>query len=60
MNTWVAIEWDDDVLEFRPLGLPYVIVTRELQGDQLVWHYPRLGEVRMDRICRVPESHLTP
>ncbi len=56
MNTWVAIEWQDEVLSFRPFGLPFVLVTRELQGDQLVWNYPRVGEVRMDRICRVPDA----
>lgn len=59
MNTWVAIEWDEGVLKFRPFGLPFVAVTRELQGDQLVWSYPQVGEVRMERICRVPESHRT-
>jgi hypothetical protein len=57
MNTWVAIEWRSGVMEFRPFGLPAVAVTRERQGDQLVWHYPGRGEVRMNRICRIPETH---
>lgn len=54
-NTWVSIEWVDGVLHFHPFGLPPSIVTRRLEGDELVWTYPRVeGEVRMRRICRVP------
>ena len=59
MNTWVAIEWEEGAMKFRPFGLPFVAVTRELQGDQLVWTYPGAGELRMNRICRVPEQHRT-
>ncbi len=56
VNTWVAIEWVGDVLHFHPFGLPITIVTRRLDGDELVWTYPGVeGEVRMKRICRVPE-----
>ncbi len=54
MNTWVAIEWRGPVLSFRPFGLPKVLVTRERKGEELVWSYPRVGEVRMKRICQVP------
>ena len=56
MNTWAAVDWRDQVLSFRPFGLSKVLVTRELQGDQLVWQYPRFGEVRMERRCRLPSS----
>lgn len=59
INTWVAIDWEDEVMEFHPFGLPYTIVTRQLHNDQLVWNYPRIGEVRMDRICQVPPAHAT-
>ncbi len=58
MNTWAAIEWKDEVLEFRPFGLPFVAVTRRMDGDQLLWKYPGAEELRMDRICRVPDTHL--
>jgi hypothetical protein len=54
MNTWVSIEWEDKVMKFHPFGLPLVIVTRERQGEQVVWHYPNYGEIRMERICAVP------
>jgi hypothetical protein len=58
-NTWVSIEWVDEVLHFHPFGLPYTIVTRRLDGDELLWTYPRFdGAVRMKRICRVPERLL--
>ena len=58
LNTWVSIEWQNDVLKFHPFGLPYAIVTRRLDGDQLVWTYPGKGEVRMERICSVPDQDL--
>ncbi len=58
-NTWVAIDWEDGVMKFHPFGLPYTIVTRELQSAQLVWNYPRIGEVRMERICEIPPTHAT-
>lgn len=57
MNTWVAIEWENGVMKFRPFGLPFVAATRLIQDEQLIWTYPGAGELRMDRICRVPESH---
>ena len=59
INTWVAIEWEDGVMKFRPLDLPFVVVTRQMQNDQLVWSYPGERELRMNRICRVPETHRT-
>ena len=59
LNTWVSIEWVDDVLHFHPFGLPFTIVTRRMEGDTLVWTYPRFdGEIRMRRICRVPDRLL--
>jgi hypothetical protein len=54
MRVRAAVSWNNGVMEFRPFSLPYVIVTRQMQGDQLVWQYPSLGAVRMERICRVP------
>lgn len=55
-NISAAISWQDGVMNFRPLGLPYIIVSRELQGDQLVWDYPGIGEVRMERVCSLAEA----
>ncbi len=58
-NTWVSIEWVDDVLHFHPFGLPYTLVTRRMRGHEVVWTYPRFdGELRMKRICRVPDQLL--
>lgn len=53
INTWAAIEWQDGVLNFRPFGGPVTLVTRQLVGDELVWHYPGRGENRMGRVCRI-------
>ena len=55
VNTFVAIDYQDGVMSFHPFGLPFTIVTRRMDGDELVWTYPRIeGEVRMRRICRLP------
>jgi hypothetical protein len=59
VNTFVSIEFREGVMEFSPFGLPYTIVTRRMDGDELVWTYPRIeGEVRMKRICELPERVL--
>jgi hypothetical protein len=59
MNTFVSIEFVDGVMAFHPLGLPYTLVTRRMEGEELVWTYPGVeGEVRMKRICRVPDEAL--
>jgi hypothetical protein len=55
VNTFVSIDWDAGVMNFHPFGLPLTIVTRRLEGDELVWTYPAVeGEIRMNRICRLP------
>ena len=59
VNTWVSIDWVDDVLNFHPFGLPYTIVTRRMEGDEVLRTYPRFdGELQMKRICRVPDRLL--
>lgn len=55
-NTFVAIEFEDGVMNFYLLGIPPPIVARWMEGDELVWTYPAIdGEVRMRRICELPE-----
>ncbi len=57
INTFVSIDYRDGVMRFHPFGLPFTIVTRRMDGDELVWTYPRIeGEVRMRRICRLPDA----
>jgi hypothetical protein len=57
INTFVSIEFVDGVMRFHPFGLPYTVVTRRMDGDELVWTYPAIeGEVRMRRICQLPEQ----
>ena len=55
MNTWVAIEWREDVLSFRPFGGPVVAVTRSLEDDELLWTYPGQPPMHLERICRVAQ-----
>ena len=56
VNTFVSIDYRDGVMNFHPFGLPYTIVTRRMEGEELVWTYPGIeGEVRMRRICQLPE-----
>ena len=53
----VSIDYQDGVMNLHPFGLPYIIVTRRMDGDDLVWTYPRIeGEVRMHRICQLPAA----
>jgi len=59
MNTFVSIDWDDGVMNFHPFGLPVTVVTRRMEGDELVWTYTAIeGEVRMKRICRLPADKI--
>lgn len=57
LNIFVAIGYEDGVMKFRPFGLPKTIVTRRMEGDELVWTYPMIdGDVRMKRICKLPQD----
>lgn len=60
INTYVSIDYDDEgVMNFHPFGLPYTVVTRRREGEELVWTYPGVdGDIRMKRICRLPEAAL--
>lgn len=51
-----AVRVEDSALKFRPYGLPFTLVTRQFDGDDLVWDYPSVGTVRMKRICRLPQD----
>ena len=43
MNTYVSIDYDENgVMNFHPFGLPYTIVTRRMEGEELVWTYPAI------------------
>jgi hypothetical protein len=56
INTYVSIDYDENgVMNFHPFGLPFTIVTRRMDDDELVWTYPAIeDEVRMKRICKLP------
>ena len=58
-NTFVSVDYSDGVMTYHPFGLPVTIVTRELDGDELIWNYPRIeDEIRMKRICKLPDDAL--
>lgn len=61
VNTLVSISFTKDgTMAFHPFGLPMTIVTRRMEGDTLIWTYPRVDEeVRMKRICRLPDGDLS-
>jgi len=60
LNTAVSIQFNEDgVMAFSPFGLPVSIVTRRMEGGTLVWTYPAIkGDVRMKRLCRLPDRYL--
>lgn len=61
INTYVSIDYDDEgTMNFHAFGLPFTIVTRRMEGDELVWTYPRIeGDIRMKRICKLPPEHVS-
>jgi hypothetical protein len=59
-RTSASMIWNDGVLDFHVFGWGPVVVTRYLDGDQLVWEYADGSVTRMDRICTLPESEQIP
>jgi len=53
IRTSATTEWKNGKLEFYALGGPKV-VSRYMQGDELLWDYPSFGTTRMKRICKLP------
>lgn len=51
---FAAGEYNDNTFELYPFGLPFALVTRKIENDELVWKYPGVGIVKMKRICRIP------
>jgi hypothetical protein len=46
----VVATFEDSVHTLRPVGMADVVVTRHLEGDQLVWNYGPLFTARLERI----------
>ena len=55
VRTSATTEWHEKQLHFYAFGGPHV-VSRYLEGDELVWIYPSFGATRMQRICKLPSS----
>ena len=55
-----SMTWRDGKLEFNALGWGPVVVRRYLDGEQLVWEYLDGRSTRMNRICTLPQEHVTP
>ena len=55
VRTTATTEWHEKQLHFYAFGGPHV-VSRYLEGDELVWIYPSFGATRMQRICKLPSS----
>jgi hypothetical protein len=46
----VVATYEDGVHTLRPVGMPDIVVTRRLDGDQLVWAYGPMFTARLERI----------
>jgi hypothetical protein len=46
----VVATYEDGVHTLRPVGLPGVVVTRRLDGDDLVWSYAGVFTARLRRV----------
>ncbi|GIS69555.1 MAG: hypothetical protein CM1200mP9_03760 [Gammaproteobacteria bacterium] len=55
LRTSATTEWHEKKLHFYAFGGPRV-VSRYMEGDELVWIYPGFGVTRMKRICKLPSS----
>lgn len=47
----VVATYEDGVHTLRPVGMPDIVVTRHLDGDQLVWAYGPMFTARLERIA---------
>jgi hypothetical protein len=59
-RTSASMIWNSGVLDFHVFGWGPVVVRRYLDGDQLIWEYADGSITRMDRICRLPDTHRIP
>lgn len=55
-NIMAKMRWEEDGLKFRPYNLPIDMVTRSIEGNELVWKYANGDVTRMKRICKLPEG----
>ena len=52
--------WEDGVLNFYAFGRGPLVVKRYREDDLLVWEYADGSVNKMERLCRLPDSHKTP
>ena len=50
--------WEDGKLNFKLFGGP-TVVKRYIEDDMFQWTHPRVGHVKMKRICKLPEHAKT-
>jgi hypothetical protein len=55
----VVATFENGVHVLRPVGIPGIVVTRERDGDELVWHYGPSIVARLRRIDADPSSART-
>ena len=60
MRTSASMIWEDKVLNFYAFGWGPQVVRRYREGDFLVWEYADGSVNKMERLCRLPDSHKTP
>lgn len=59
-RTSASMTWREGALEFNVFGWGPVVVKRYLSEEQLVWEYADGSTTRMDRLCQLPASEVTP
>lgn len=60
MRTSASMIWEDKVLNFYAFGWGPKVVRRYREGDLLVWEYADGSINKMERLCRLPDSHKKP
>jgi len=60
MRTSASMIWDNGILNFYAFGWGPLAVRRYRDGEQLIWEYADGSVTRMERLCQLPESDITP
>ena len=60
MRTSASMIWEDGILNFYAFGWGPKVVRRYRDGEFLIWEYADGSINKMERLCQLPETHITP
>lgn len=60
MRTSASMIWEEKILNFYVFGWGPRVVRRYREGEFLIWEYADGSINKMERLCRLPETHIVP